>query len=350
MSRYSPAILLVFPALWLLVAVGEAAAATKYVILHQWGGAPVSDVVRNVRRLESMPFDGTTVSIPASGTLMLGVPVGYEEMRRALAPMKGAFSRFTQNFVVIHTRRPPDVFDDWTTEIANWGNLARAARAAGLVGIFYDNEEYKEKTWLWPGDFRYPQRSLREYRDQMRLRGRQVMQAMVAEFPSIVVLTFHGPYVSDPHTPDGVTLSQAGARAEDLRGAFFVGMVEGAGARATVVDGGECYQYRSTADFDQSYRWRKYDLASARVNSVVIPPELRASWPGRVSVAFATYNKQWLRGYTMNPGTMRTCLINALRRSDKYVWVYVEDEWVKRDPPADWLAAVREGIGAGKAG
>jgi hypothetical protein len=297
-----------------------------------------------------MPFDGTSVSIPASGNLMLaGKSLSYEDIYQSLLPVKGAFHRFTHNVVIVHTRGFPDVFDDWTPVIANWRNLARAAKDIGLAGIFYDDEQYKEKVWRYPDNVRYPDKSQREYQDQMRLRGRQVMEAVSAEFPEALFLVFHGPYISEPKTPRDVLLAQASPNERSLVGSFFVGLVEGAGARATVVDGGEVYQYRTPDDFERSYRWRKYELASDDTNASFIPAADRKQWSQKVSVAFGVYTHQWKASYPMDPSIMRTTLENALLRADRYVWFYVEDEWVRSGPVSqDWLDAVSGAVEAAK--
>ncbi len=304
MSRYArlgglAAVTLLVSIFFVLHAASSARAPQqKYVIFHQWGGAMASDVAANAPRLERLPFDGTTMQIPASGTLMLGHPTSYEEMRRALAPVKGAFRKFTQNFVMVHTRRPPDVFDDWTQEVANWRNLAHAAREAGLAGICFDNEEYQEKTWTYPQDIKYPDALAgRVSRANARCAASRSWRRCRRSFPTSSCWSSSGPYLSDPRTDGG--------RANDLRGPFFVGMVEGAGPQATVVDGGELYGLQTAADFAKSYQLRKNGLAQG--DSVVIPPSLRAEYPKKVSIAFATYNKQWA------PEAMRGVLAQAIQ-------------------------------------
>jgi hypothetical protein len=322
----------------------------RYLILHQRGGQLVRDVAGNAAHLESMRFDGTSVSIPASGDLMLaGTSCGYGDIYQSLLPMKGTFHRFRHNVVIVHTRGFPDVFDDWTVVIANWRNLARAARDIGLAGIFFDDEQYKEKVWRYPDNVRYPDKSQREYQDEMRLRGRQVMEAVSAEFPEALFLVFHGPYISEPKTPRHVLLGQAPPNEHNLVGSFFVGLVEGAGPRATVVDGGEVYQYRTAEDFERSYRWRKYELASDETNAGFIPAADRKQWPEKVSIGFGVYTHQWKADYPMNPSIMRTTLENALLRADRYVWFYVEDEWVKPGKVSQaWVDAVAGAVEAAK--
>jgi hypothetical protein len=316
----------------------------RHVILHQWGGQPVKKVADNAAHLESLPFDGTTFVIPASGDILLaGASPSLDDIRKGLDPLKGKFSRFTHNFVMVHTRGFPDVFDDWSTVLSNWRNLARAAREVELAGIMFDNETYKEEVWRYPRDVRYPSYSLQQYQTQMRCRGREVMEAVATEFPAVVFLVFHGPYISEPKTPQHVTLSQAVARETDLRGPFFAGLVEAAPDTATIVDGGEVYQYRTPEDFQRSYAWRKHGIASDETDCAFIPPTLRGEWSRKARIGFGVYNRQWKKSYPMDPQIMRRTLENALHASDGYVWFYVESEWTAPGQiTEDWLRAVSE--------
>src|SRR5262249_30786915 len=152
-----------------------------------------------------------------------------------LAPLQGKFKHFTQNFVEVMIDNPGDVFDDaaWRTTIENWRLMARAAREAGFVGIFFDNEEYTGHWLNYPADYPNPTHTLDEYRTQTRLRGTQIMQAIVAEFPNAVLLVYHGPYVSEPKTPPSVIAGQSGpGNASDLTGPLFSGFLEGLGPQA----------------------------------------------------------------------------------------------------------------------
>jgi hypothetical protein len=320
----------------------------RHVILHQRGGQPVAKVVANAAHLDSLPLDGTSMQIPASGKVLLsGEVCTYEEIAASLAPVKGAFHRCTRNMVVIHTRGFPDVFDDWSMVLSNWRNLARAAEDAGLIGIMFDNETYREKVWRHPDDVRYPAYSLQQYQAQMRRRGREVMEVVAGEFPEVVFLVFHGPYISEPKTPQHVTLLQAVASERDLRGPFFAGLVEGAPDSATVVDGGEVYQYRTPEDFARSYEWRKWEIASDETDCAFIPRDLRGKWVSRVSIGFGVYNRQWKKSYPMDPQIMRATLENALRATDNYVWLYVESEWTAPgEVSPDWLNAVSGAVQA----
>jgi hypothetical protein len=239
--------------------------------------------------------------------------------------LRGRFQRVTRNYVLA-TVRKTDPFDDWTGVIASWTVLARAARDAGLAGILFDNEPYAERLWHWPDEVDYPY-TLPAYQLQYRLRGRELMEALRAVWPDITVTVLHGPYLSDARTPQAVTNGQGVGDTSDLSGHFFVGLLQGYGGTAKVIDGGEVYQYRTPQDFATSYAWRKQQLPQLPAPAAgrpLIPPGVQADWPRRVSIGFGVYDLAWKPGYPMNPGVLRSTLANALARADDLVWLFTE--------------------------
>ncbi|HEY7036399.1 MAG TPA: hypothetical protein VH482_34035 [Thermomicrobiales bacterium] len=304
-------------------------------------------ILANLDYIESLPFDGMVVNIPASWDVMRGRPLAYQHIYdHWLAPLQGKFTHFTQNFVEVMIDDPGDVFDDaaWQVTVDNWRLMARAARQAGFVGIFFDNEEYTGRWLDYPEDYTNPTHTLDEYRAQTRLRGTQIMQAIVAEFPNVVFLTYHGPYVSEPKTPLSVIAGQSAAGdASDLTGALFTGFLEGLGPQAQLIDGGEVYAYRTADDFAHSYAWRKTGLPSAATDSAFISPADRAVWSQRVGISYGVYNLTFPpHAPTMTPQIMRTTLEQALRHADRYVWYYTYiDNWlIPGDMPHCWFNAV----------
>ena len=328
-----------------------------YLLLHDWyGSSPVAtpSFIRTHRDfLDARPFDGIAVylrtpdlSLNVSATVLSDTIVSYAEIAGVLAPIrKLEFRNLRENFAAVVGGRPPDFMEDWSRPIANFAHLARAAREAGLKGIYFDNETYQAPWADHPRGVRHGAKSLQEYQDQARLRGRQVMEAMVSQFPDITVIFLHGPYISEPKAPSPLFFQWQSSN--ELHGPFFAGFVEGAGARATVVDGGELYHLRTEEQFRESLEWRKTHLASADVNCAFLPPPLRALWEDRVSIGFGIIDRPF-KGEGMDPGILETTLARALSRAERYVWLYIEGPTFLSPPdkggaPEAWVEAVQRG-------
>jgi spherulation-specific family 4 protein len=327
------------------------------LILHDWFGAsPVSTpsfIKANQGHLDGLPFDGIVVYMrkpDLTDNITTGVmtaqPLELQRIVDVLAPIKGlSFRSLTSNFAAVISNTPPDFFDDWETVVQNFRKLAKAAKDAGLKGIYFDNETYFAPWTRYPDGVKYKTRSLKEYQDQAILRGRQVMEAMVAEYADIAVITLHGPYISEPKA--SAPLFPQWQSSNQLAGPFFVGFFAGTKA-GTCVDGGELYHLRTPEEFEASYQWRKRTIASEEINCAFLPKDLRAPWP-KVSIGFGVYDKPF-GGKAMNAEILRSTIGNALRRADDYVWFYVEGPTFLR-PPAQggasqsWVDAVRQGRG-----
>jgi hypothetical protein len=327
------------------------------LLLHDWGGkspAPTPAFIReNKLFLESLPFDGIAVylrhpdgSDNVTTTAMTNQRLGYGVIAKVLAPLKGLqFSMVTQNFAAVFSGRPPDFFNDWTIVVQNFADLARAARETGLKGIYFDNENHSANWASYPEGVEHPSKTLRDYQEQARLRGRQTMAAMVSQFPDIIVISLHGPYLSEPKAPP--PLFPQWQTTHQLMGPFFCGFVEGSGKRSTCVDGGRLYHLRDSKEFQESYNWRKCAIASDKVNSAFIPNPLRPVWPMKVSVGFGIYDQPFDR-FDMFPDILRPTIANAIRQTDRFVWLHDDGLTFLRPSKSGgaseaWVDAVRQG-------
>src|SRR5262249_37175427 len=147
--------------------------------------------------IDSLPFDGMTISTDTGRDLMKGTARSYSQMALDFGPLaRVAFKRLKHNFALVTVNRPADFFDDWSVTIENFQTLARVLRARHIEGILLDNEEYDQGLFDYPKDCSYPSRALQSYQDQARLRGREIMEAMVKVYPQIVIMVLHGPYTT----------------------------------------------------------------------------------------------------------------------------------------------------------
>lgn len=287
-------------------------------------------------------FDGMFIRFKSSFRVMKAAPLDYNTAAADVAPLKGLrFTALKHNFAMVYNDSAADVFDDWSVVIKNWATFARTAKEAGFEGIFFDNEEYFKHWTNYPDYCKYPEKSLKEYQDQVRLRGKQVMQSVAAEWPNVVVITAHGPSVSEPKAPASVFPQWQFAN--ELKGPFFVGFLEGMGEQALNVDGGELYTLRTPEEFEAAYQFQKFGIASDATDCAFIPPDLRKSYGSRISASYGVYNQPF-RGKTMDAAQFGETALNALIRADHYIWIYPEKTtFLKPDGIGqDWVDAMRK--------
>ena len=326
-----------------------------YLLLHDWyGTSPVAtpSYLRDHREyLDSLPFDGVVLylrspdhSLNVTASILDPKEIGEEEFDSVLAPLKGLPLRnLTENFAAVLGGRPPDFMDDWSAVVSNFARLAKAARNAGLKGIYFDNETYYAPWSDYPRGVGHPDLTLAEYQAQARKRGREIMEAVNAVYPEITVILLHGPYISEPGAPG--PLFPRVQNHNELHGPFFAGFVEGAGPLAKVVDGGELYHLRSEDDFRSSRDWRKRMFPSKEVDCAFLPSTLRECWKEKVEVSFGVIDRPF-QGLRMDPSVLAATLSRALRFADRHAWLYVEGPTFLKPPgeggaPESWIEAVR---------
>jgi hypothetical protein len=318
-------------------------AGSNRILIHNQGNSlsnRTSNILANRAYVDSLPFDGITLNIPATWSLLApGNVASYSDIyTNWLAPLKGQLKNVTHNYVTIVTRLSADPFDDWTQTIANFVTLADACRDAGLEGIFFDNEQYFEQMWLYPDNVKYSStKTLSQYQEQYRLRGQQVMQAMLAQWPNIKVIHAHQAAESESRTPKTVDSQFYGVDAW-LAGYFFAGMF--AAAPGQLIDGGEEYMYRTIADYSASYAWRKISEPNLLPNHL-IPSSIESSWIANLSVSFGMYDQPW-NGGTMTPAIWQSEITNALNTADYLAWTYtdVNDYLTPGGVPQVWIDAI----------
>ena len=352
---------------------GAPPASPKLILHSLLGGvtATPSYIVANLAYLETLPFDGLVVygrtadlSVNASAAVISPNALSYDDAASVFSPMAGLSSEtLTDNFAIVFTFGYfADFFDDvaWGRVADNFASFARAAREAGLRGIFLDNEEYADQaSWstgvLWScwGDGNAfcacgsSAMTLEGYETEARLRGRQMMEAITGEWPNAAVIVPHGPYESVLDKP--AELFRTGVvrwQCNNLKGPFFAGLLEGAGPETVVYDGGELYFYRTAAEFDGSYDWRKHTIALPATGVTWIPDALRADWPERTSISFGLYLDFSPPDDNPTPDELRDEILPAaLGTSDGLVWMYTEGPSFLEPTSAldEWLAAIREG-------
>ena len=268
-----------------------------------------------IQKLEEMPFPG--VILRPLNWLKLGRGTFTQEMAdENTAILKAVeFQRFKHNLMYVTltgTNRPilraTGFFEDWTEVLASYGRYARMAKESGFRGIWLDVENYGgpgAPQLGGYGGYRDTGKSFAECERQIKLRAREMMGAMLSEFPEVKVITTFG--------------LGAATNSYDLVPAFVDGMLEAVAsdesyARAQVIDGYEGGYYITTADDYQ----RAYD---------------RMRQPGGIAYKRTSQDQAWAEygraAFGLFPSTAYTLdlakaqFISAMNRTDEYVWLFV---------------------------
>jgi hypothetical protein len=361
MQKYSRQLANAAATLALICAAGSAAAATTELVILQSGpnlSARTQNLLNNLDHIAASPISGIVLDIPATYSATLaGERLDYNTVFNTwMQPLVGTLPKLSNSYLRINVRDAGDPFSSsWNGVLENWSIVARAAKAAGMRGIYFDNEAYQEPlTFQFPGNVANPGLGLAAYQEQYRQRGADVMNAVQSVWANAEIVNLHGPYVSEGTTPQAIRLDQVGADPTDMRGYFFAGMLAAKGAAAKVTDGGELYQYRTQADFDRSVDWRRFAMPQVP-GSTVVPASLRGSWADKITLSFGLFDQQWRPNgeYPMNPALLEEALFQAFMHADTPVWLYAEDndylkpggvgqEWINAISNAKARAAIAQ--------
>ncbi len=375
-----------------LILLATAAFGQPYLILHDLPHAHANPTFlrTNYNYINTLPIDGLFVYVDAGGTNITGSamqpsPISFTTIENVLAPFKGlTWSTMKRNFGLLYWGPGwPDLYDDskWAIVSQNMANYARALREAGLVGVAFDNENYSRY-----GNYGDPTcgspRTRQECQAKMVQRGAQVMQAMIAQFPTIEVLFFMDTHLSDKtfyQRPEFRFVNDI-AFANLLVGPFTAGAVQATvNTSAQVVLGGENpgFEAKTPQAFNEVYQYQKFGVVNNALHPTDsesraagqngwIPSSLRPLWPNLVSAGVAVYNMNNIDTRNNMPTTLQSTITHALNRVDKYVWLYMETWSPDANPPHPtmlippgsganaapqaWVDAVRAGRAAAQGG
>lgn len=258
----------------------------------------------------------------------------------------------TNNFLLVHAN-PGDVdwFDDagWREIVEHWRLLARVARQGGLRGLLFDPEPYAPPAsqFSYGAQPQQDRHSFADYRAKARQRGRETIQAVAAEFPDAVVLSyfFFGLFGRPPEHPDALAGHGYG-----LLPAYIDGWLDAAPPGLRFIDGNEsAYGYTREEDFNRAFTHIKTRMTA------FVAPENHDRCRAQVLVGHGIYldahvnptNSPWhIERRGRSPAQ---CLVEnaaaALAAADGIVWIYGEkghwwphgrdEAWPVRLPDAD---------------
>ena len=275
----------------------------------------------------------------------LALPGPYRKrwFRRGIEAMRSANpTRITNNFIRFQSRPGSvDWFDDagWEQIVDNFRFAAYAAKESGMKGMLFDPEPYVEgfaqfEYLLQTG---FGARDFDAYAAKARERGRETMRAMQAEYPDITILSlFLNAYVIVPRFRSEPAFGLDDPKLSLVHNPyallpyFLDGWLDVANEGVTIVDGNErAYYYNSPLEFDE--------VASLIENegAELVSPANRDTYRRQVQVGSAVFLDAYRDDFPsqfqpdLPDGTswgelFRRNLVDAMRTSDEYVWLYGE--------------------------
>jgi hypothetical protein len=292
--------------------------------------ASVSSVVANHTYIDTLPFDGIVVSFPDyQNCLGPNYIASYTTLYNQIGSMKNVLAHVKHNYAVVVTGNSGmvDPFDNWTQTQANFVTLALVCRDAGLEGFVFDNEEYNVHWWQYPNDCKYAStKTAAEYRNQWRLRGTQVMQAIIAQWPQAKILVTIGPNRSVRAVPAGAMFN---GDPNWMGGYFFMGLFAGAPIGKHVISGGELYYNRTVTQFSNWKNFFDTMLTQSPQSPPLMASSLYSTWTNNANLSFGIYDQDRVGTPAMTYSVLQQTIINAMPYVDEFVWNYSEN--------LDWL-------------
>lgn len=322
-------------------AVARTEAPAKKLIAVGWDMANAERLRANLPAMEATPFQGCGVRFagpankPALWFSFSREPYDAAALAQIRDDLKAVQPRQLRDRFLLLNANPGDVdwFDDagWAVIVEHWRQAARIVHEAGLTGIMFDPEAYREpyRAFDWSAQAQGAQHSFAAYSAQARQRGREIMEAVAQEDPTATVLAFFLLSVNREAAERSDSRGALAGSPYGLLPAFVDGWLDAAPPTMTFVDGCEqAYHYNSRLDY--------LNGANLIRNKCVrlISAENRYKYRAQVQVGFGVYLDAYVNPPTspwyINPGTQTPVqrlaenVTSALEAADEYVWIYGE--------------------------
>lgn len=348
MKSYS-ATLRVTTSLALLVALASSLHAEdmrqrKKLIATGWDKPDSQRLLDHLTEIERQPFDGVVIEVtgkkpdgkPCSiRTTFHNQPWDQEWFQPVVDQLKACkFQRLTDNFITLGAN-PGNVdwFDDvgWKHIVEHWRVGAWIAKQSGFKGILFDPEPYTEP-YVQFSYHAQPDRDkhrFNEYHAKARQRGREIMQAVVEEYPDITLFCYFLNSICMQATGRPDPRLALASHSYGLLPAMVDGWLDVAPPTVRLVDGCEsAYRYNSVQQYLEA------GLGIRGCCQELVSPENRAKYRAQMQVSFGIYldaywnpkeSPWYIDGLdSSRVDRLRANTATALRVADEYVWVYGE--------------------------
>jgi hypothetical protein len=316
----------------------------------EWGwNTPLPEYVKeHIDEMENLPFDGLILdlktnpgTVETSGLFSWKVwkstTLRLDDYSRSYEALKGIkFHRFTDNFLRFNVV-PGDIdwFDNkFTAVIANAALAAQIAKTCKLKGILLDVEQYQGTPFSYTTRPNWETRSFSDYQQQVRQRGREIIRAVNAVYPNIIILLTYGYNLA---YADQKPLEKA---AYGLLSAFLDGVLEASSPETVIYDGWEySYGYKRVEEFQQAFQTIKQRGQERNEVAAEARRRYRASfglWIDNKSIWDQDFSKNYFA-----PEVFESSLQFALKYTERYVWIYSQKaNWWNGQIPQSYLDAI----------
>lgn len=316
----------------------------KKLIEAGWDMPTSVQLPKILEQVEQTPFDGVIVEAIGRKDDGKDISLGWgfvggswkrEWFQSSVDQLKSCkFKRLTDNFVMFNAN-PGNVdwFDDagWKDIVEHWRIAAWIAKQSGFKGICFDPEPYNppHSQFLYAAQPERAKHTFAEYCTKARQRGREVMQAVAGEYPTITILSFFLNSIHPRATTQADPRLSLVSSGYGLLPAMVDGWLDVAPSTVVVVDGHESsYTYNARSAFLEAGNL----IRNGSQN--LVAPENRAKYRAQVQTGFGIYldaywNPKDSPWYIDGFGGPRVSRLyanvgDALSVADEYVWIYGE--------------------------
>lgn len=330
-------------AVWSGAARAQDMRLRKKLIATGWDHADTKRLLENLTEMEKRPFDGVVIVVVGKNDQGKAVPMvrahqGDKWQRpwfqQPIQDLKACkFRQFTDNFLSFGANPGSvDWFDDegWRNIVEHWRIAAWVAKQSGVKGLLFDPEPYSQPyaQFHYAAQAQRDKHSFDEYYAKARQRGREIMQAVVEEYPTITVFCYFMNSVNATAVGNRDPRRALVGSGYGLYPAMIDGWLDVAPPTVKLVDGCEsAYHYNSVSDYLEA------GLLMKGACQELVSPENRAKYRAQVGASFGMYlDAYWNpKGPYFIDGLggprvdrLRANTATALRVADEYVWVYGE--------------------------
>jgi hypothetical protein len=330
---------------------GLAEEPSKKLIDWGWDEPDTQFIRQNVERMEQLPFDGLVFHVTSSRggnfTWEMWGSRRFElaEIQHSIDNLQATrFRRLTERFLRVNAT-PGDVdwFDDaaWATVRHNFGVAAQVARQGGCRGFMFDVEQYNAGPFDYAKQKHGEARAFADYRAKVRERGREWIEEVNRHFPEITILLTFGYRMAEPREGKDRSESHYGLLAD-----FLDGMLDACSPKTRLVDAWEySYPYKTPGQFDEAYDTIKEESLAWTQSPEEYGEHVDAGFGLWMDCAWRSvgWNLDDFSKNHFTPQQFEAAVRAALKRSDRYVWIYTEQPrwWTNERLPKEYVEALR---------